>query len=181
MLDFDIDFEQLDALAQELEATDVQVKRAFSRALNRTAKTLRVRASKGLKDELKLRTVQHVRRRLKGLKLKRKGRDEVGLWVGMNDLPLSSLKGRIKKGPSGYAFHAQHGETYDFPGAFISRVTGKRSLFARVGQSRLPIAEQAVPVEDRMTTYLEDEIFTELESIFFHHFIQDLRFRVGVR
>ena len=174
MLEFDIDYGQIVELQDQLGASERQIEMAFGRALNRTAATLRRMSSKGLKDELQLRNAGAIRKRLRTIKLK-KGRylDAVKLWYGTNDLPVSAFKGTPKKTAKGASFRGQ-----DFPGSFISKGRdGKRTIFKRVGSGRLPIVEQTMPVKDKMDIFLEDQIFTEIDTIFFKHFAADLRAR----
>ncbi|MBP0047654.1 phage tail protein [Marinobacterium sp. AK62] len=175
MLEFDIDYQQIVDLQDELGATEQQIQQAYSRAINRTAGTLRKMSNKGLKDELELRNTKELRKRLRTIRI-RKGKllDAVTLWYGTNDMKVSAFKGSPKASRGGASFRGT-----EFPGAFIAKGKGgPRTIFKRKGQERLPIIEQTLPVKDQMDVYLEDEIFTELESIFFKHFTADLRARV---
>lgn len=174
MLYFDIDYDQIVKLQDELGASEKQIAQAFSRALNRTAGTLRRMSSKGLKDELQLRNAKELRKRLRTIQL-RKGKllDAIKLWYGTNDMPASAFKGRPKKTRNGVSFRG-----YDFPGAFLAKgKDGKQRIFRRIRDERLPIAEQTLPVKDQMDVYLEDEIFDKVDEIFFKHFAADLRAR----
>lgn len=174
MLHFDIDFDELRNVANELEASEKQFKAALSRACNRTAASLRKLSGRGLKDELQLRTLGIMRKRLKSIKLRSKGTGLV-LWYGLNDLPVSSFKGRAKQTEDGAEFR---GEKFD--GAFVARsgVKGKRTVFKRKGAGRLPISEQLMPIKDKADVFIEDEIFTKVEEIFWQHFRRDLAARV---
>ena len=71
MLAFDFDDGQLDKIAAEYAATPKQVDLSRSRALKRTAATLRRLASTGLQTELGLRNAKALRRRLKEYKVGR--------------------------------------------------------------------------------------------------------------
>lgn len=178
MLHFDIDSEQLDKISDELGASDKQVALAFNRAIKRTVMTLSKMARKGLKDELQLRNLKAIRRRLKTLQAKRSfkkgtGLDEVRLWFGANNLPISAFKGSPKKTARGAEFRGKK-----FDGAFIGKgKSGKRTIFKRKGKAKLPIIEQTMPVKDEIDVFVEDEIFVNLEQIFFKHFKSDLRAR----
>lgn len=179
MLNYDIDWTGLARVANDLQATDKQVKLALSRALRRTEATLRRMSSKGLRQELELRTAAALRKRLKSIKLKKTGglgnSDGVTLWYGLNDLPVSSFKGRPKSTAKGAEFKGN-----DYDGAFVgrSKVKGKQTIFRRKGKARLSITEQLVPIEDKAITYIEDEIFDKVEGIFWQHFRRDLASRV---
>lgn len=174
MLHFDLDWQQLRGVATELEASEKQFKASLSRACNRTAATLRKMSGRGLKDELQLRTMAAMRKRLKSIRLRTRQQGVV-LWYGLNDLPVSSFKGRAKQTSDGATFRDQK-----FDGAFVGRSTvkGKRTVFKRAGKSRLPITEQLMPIKDKAEIFIEDEIFTQVEEIFWKHFERDIKARV---
>lgn len=174
MLHFDLDADEVARLQRELGATEEQVRLAFNRALSRTAATLRRQSGKGLRSELRLRNLKAIRKRLKQLRMRRTGgRATAGLWFGANDLPVSAFKGRPHQGRRGASFRG-----VEFPGAFVAKgEDGKLSIFKRKGRDRLPIEEQTMPVEDQITTYVEDEVFPMVDEIFFKHFRADLRAR----
>ena len=176
MLTFDIDADDLMRIAREMGASEAQVRKAFNRALTRTAATLRRRASRELKQELALRNAAALRRRLKTIRLKGNKRlNSIALWFGANDMPVSAFKGRAKKTASGAAFRG-----VEFPGGFVAKGrAGRNTIFRRVRSSRLPIAEAQLPVRDKMEVFVEDEIFPDLDEIFFKHFTSDLRARVN--
>lgn len=174
MLHFDLDWTELRGVADELQASEKQFKAALSRACNRTAATLRKMSSRGLKDELQLRTLSAMRKRLKSIRLKSK-QQGITLWYGLNDIPVSSFKGRAKQVSDGATFRDQK-----FDGAFVARSSakGKRTVFKRSGKGRLPISEQLMPIKDKADIFIEDNIFTQVEDIFWKHFERDLRSRV---
>lgn len=176
MIHFDIDALGLREVANELSATDLQVRYALTRALRRTEASLRKLSSKGLTRELQLRAASVLRKRLKSIRLRSAGKDGgVALWYGLNPLPVSSFKGRPKEDPAG-AFMGD----YFFKGGFVAKSTykGRNTIFKRQGKQRLPIAEQTITIEDRAIVYIEDEIFVQTEEIFWQHFRRDLQARV---
>jgi hypothetical protein len=172
MLEFDIDMTEINQLSDKLVASKKDVAKAFSRALRRTATTLAKLSRSGLKNELQLRTISVIRKRLKTIKLKRGGLG-IQLWYGLNDLPVSSFKGTVKKTTSGAMFR-----NTEFKGAFIAKnMQGKRTIFKRKTKQSFPISEQKLPVKDQAEVYIEDEIFTQLDDIFFKYFKADLKAR----
>lgn len=179
MLHYDIDWRELLQVGQEFEATDKQVTFAMSRAMRRTEATLRRMSSKGLTKVLQLRAANVLRKRLKSIRLKMSSptaREQgMSLWYGLNDIPVSSFKGRPKNTADGASFRDQK---YD--GAFVgrSKVKGKQTIFKRVKESRLPVAEQLHPIEDKAVAFIEDEIFDKVLDIFWNHFARDLKARV---
>lgn len=174
MINYDIEWSQLIDVAKELQASVPQFKAAVSRACNRTAATLRKMSSKGLKDELQLRTAAAIRKRLKSIKL-RANMQGMQLWYGLNDMPVSSFKGRPRQTSDGAQFR-----NTKFAGAFVAKsgVKGKQTVFKRRGKQRLPIVEQLLPIKDQADIYIEDEIFVHVEQIFWQHFRRDLAARV---
>ena len=171
MLAFDFDDGQLDKIAAEYAATPKQVDLSRSRALKRTAATLRRLASTGLQTELGLRNAKALRRRLKEYKVG-KGNNALKLWFGANDLPVSAFKGRPQKVDGGIKF----GDTM-VHGAFFAKVGGKRKVMKRYGSKRWAIGEATLSVADRMMIYLEDEVFVDIDSIYMEHFLAEIRAR----
>ena len=179
MLHFDLDWRELLQVGEELQATDKQVMFALGRAMRRTEATLRRLSSKGLTQVLQLRAASVLRKRLKSVRVRMSGAGKadqgMGLWYGLNDLPVSSFKGRPTRTKDGASFR---GTEYD--GAFVgrSKVKGKQTIFKRVKEARLPVAEQLHAVEDKAIVFIEDEIFDQVLDIFWQHFRRDLRARV---
>lgn len=179
MLSYDIDWSSLVRVADELGGTDKQVKLALSRALRRTEATLRKMSSKGLQRELELRAASALRKRLKSIKLRKTGGlgagNEVGLWYGLNPLPVSAFKGGVRQTD----FGATKKDWY-FEGGFIAKssVKGSKTIFKRKGKERLSIEEQTILIEDRAITFIEDKVFDQVEDIFWQHFRRDLAARV---
>jgi hypothetical protein len=172
---FDIDLAQLRAVGVELGASEKQVKFALSAALRRTVTTLRTMAARGLASELQLRTISLLRKRLKSMRARMTSGDGVSLWFGLNDMPASWFKGRAKQTKTGAGKQGQ-----EFAGAFVakSRFKGRVTVFKRTSKARLHIAEQNLAVADRATVFIEDEIFEQLETIFWKNFRRDLAARV---
>ena len=180
MLDFDIDARQIEGLIEELGATDRQAKFALGRALRRTAATLRRQSERGLKSELDIKRTAYLRRRLKSLQFRSSSLSGTKLWYGLDDMPVSALRGRIKagKGGTGASFAGKAGsETFD--GAFIVKGKRGRTIMRRKGKSRLPIVEARLPVQDDMNIYVEDVIFPQVNDIFWSHFERDMRARAA--
>lgn len=178
MLHFDIGWRQLEDISQELGATNNQVKFALSRALRRTEATLRRMSAKGLTRVLQLRTMGSMRKRLKSIKMRKFGLnagDGVGLWYGLNEIPVSSFKGRPRKTEGGAEFRGQN-----YEGAFVakSKFKGKQTIFRRATEKPLPITEQLHKIEDKAIVFIEDEVFDQIEKIFWQHFRRDLQARV---
>lgn len=179
MLHFDLDWRELLQVGEELQATDKQVMFALGRAMRRTEATLRRMSSKGLAKVLQLRAASALRKRLKTIRTRMSSptsRDQgMGLWYGLNDLPVSSFKGRPKNTKDGATFQGQ-----EYDGAFVgrSKVKGKQTIFKRVREARLPVAEQLHPIEEKAILFIEDEVFDQVLDIFWQHFRRDLRARV---
>jgi hypothetical protein len=175
MIHFEIEWKELERIGDELGATPKQIKLALSRALARTASKLRVLSSKGLKSELDLRRLNMLRKRLKSIKLRKGILEGVQLWYGLNDMPVSWIKGRPTQTATGAEFRG-----VQYPGAFVgsSQYTHSKTIFKRVGKKRLHIEEQLFPIQDKADVFVEDKIFVQLEAIFWPLFRRELAARV---
>ena len=174
MIHFDLNIDGLQRIADELGASEKQYRASFARACQRTAATLRKMSGQGLKTELQLRTLGAMRNRLKTIRMKGT-KDGVQLWYGLNDMPVSSFKGRPRQDVGG----AWAGKFYH-EGGFIGKAQKKNKLtiFKRQGKQRLPIVEQLQSIKDQADIFIEDQIFVKLEDIFWQHFVRDIRARV---
>lgn len=171
VLDLEADYERA---IKELGASQDDVRKAMSRALRRTATTLRVMSSKRLVPELQLRRAGDLRKRLKPMRARIKTHEgQIGIWVGLNDMGVSKFKGRAREYADGAKFRDQ-----EFPGAFVAKGRDKRrSIFRRKGVSRFPLVEEKLPIKDRADVILEDEILPEAVDVFMKYFLADLRAR----
>lgn len=171
VLDLEADY---DRVIQELGAGEEDVRKAMTRALRRTATTLRVMASKRLVPELGLRRAMDLRRRLKPMRARIKTHEgRIGIWVGLNDMGVSHFKGRAREYAGGAKFR-----DHEFPGAFVAKgQDGRRSVFRRAGTSRFPLVEEVLPIKDRADVILEDDILPDAVEIFMKYFLADLRAR----
>lgn len=178
MIRFDVDPMEIKELQLELGATIDQLRFAITRALQRTAKTLQKNARSALTHGLDLRRQNALRKRLKGLKIKRKGRGDnmlLTLWFGLNDLRVGDIKGSPMQTAEGAQFNG-----VKYPGAFVAKArSGKRTIFKRSGRGRFPIVEQTYPIADRAEVILEDEVYPDIADIFMTHLRMDLRARVN--
>lgn len=176
MIHFDIEWSDLQRIGDELGATPKQVKLALSRSLARTASKLRTLSAKGLKNELDLRRLNALRKRLKSIKLRKGGIEGVQLWYGLNDMPVSWFKGTPRQDVGGAWF-----KDFYFAGAFVGRSNfkgGAKTIFKRKGKARLAIEEQLLTVKDKADVYVEDHVFVLVEKIFWPLFERELQARV---
>ncbi|ABF64029.1 hypothetical protein TM1040_1296 [Ruegeria sp. TM1040] len=171
---FDFDQGELRRIAEEFDASEKDLRNAYSRALRRTAQTMKTRSRKGLRTKLQLRTAAELRRRLQGFRFKRNGAmGSVRMWFGLNDMRVSAFKGRASRTATG-ASYAGH----DFPGGFIGRnAKGRPTIKQRAGSRAYPIKEARMPIDDEAQTFIEDEVFDEIEEVFFHYFRAEVRAR----
>jgi len=180
-LGFEIDTDQLHALIDELGLTERQAKFALSRALRRTATTLRVMSERGLKSELDVRKLTYLRRRLRFSRMNRGNFEGARLWFGTGDMPISALRGRIAETGDGAAFSGKAG-SQSYAGGFVAKskrgwTANRKTIFARKGGKRLPIAEAQLPVQDTMDVFIEDQVFDQVDRIFWNHFERDMMAR----
>lgn len=95
---FDIDAENIAQLQNEYEATDMQVKAAYNRAITRTLQTMRSRVARLVGNELAAKSLKQIRRRLQSYRITHSPgqMDGLKLWFGLDDLQLGKLKGESK-------------------------------------------------------------------------------------
>ena len=178
-----IDGEQLRRIGDEIGATLNQVRYALHSALRRTEATLRKNATSELKRRLNLRAAVAIRKRFRSLKVKSSiqmrssgaNKGEAGIWLGLNDLPVSDFKGRPADDPAGAFLN-----DYFFENGFVtkSKFKGKNTIFKRAGKSRLPIQEQTIDIWNPSMEYIEADLFQSIEELFWQHFRRDLKARV---
>lgn len=175
MIHFELDAKQIGTLVTELGVTEKQAKFALSRALNRTAATLRRMSERGLKSELDIKKLSYLRKRLKSIRFKRANFDGMKLWYGLNDMPVSALRGRITAARKGAQFSGKAGSQVFADGFIRKSARGYgRTILMRKGKARLPLDEAAMPVKDRMDVFVEDEVFVQVDEIFWKHFERDM-------
>jgi hypothetical protein len=173
VLNFDIDAGELERLSTQFDSSYREIDLAYGRALRRTAGNVRRLSSTGLQSELGLRNATALRRRIKEFRMRKGGGQSVQMWFGANDLPISAFKGRPRAVPGGVEFN---GTTV--LGAFFAKPGGKkRGVYVRKGPDRIPIIEAMMPVDDRMMIFLEDEVFVDIEGLFFRNFESEIRAR----
>ena len=97
---------------------------------------------------------------------------EIGVWVGLNDIEVSALRGRVREFDGGATFRSR-----EYYGAFVAKVGRHRSIYKRRGKERFPIKEQTFPIKDQMDVVLEDEVLPSVAEIFLRNFLSDLRAR----
>lgn len=185
---FNIEMDEVFNIQRMLNANNKQVRLSMQRALRRTANTLKARSTKYLKDSLQAKNAKKIRQRFRLYAFKA-NKNEIGeykFWFGLNDVPISALRGSTrklgtKKNPLGgqftpkssYLLTQQYHEK-----AFVGRVNGKRSVFIRRGKKRFPVDEGKVPITQEISDHIDDEIFWDMNAIFMHHFEVDLKGRV---
>lgn len=183
MFQLEFDGRQIEKLALDLGLTEKQVRYAMARALARTTATLRRISEKGLKSELDVRKVSYLRQRLKSVKLRGSTAEGAKLWYGMNDMPVSALRGRVSTNAKGATFSGKAG-SMSFPGGFVRKAQSGAgpAILKRRGRERLPVDEARVPVKEQMDAFVEREIFEQAAKIFWQHFERDAlaRSRHGV-
>ena len=174
MLSFEFDARELNKIADEFGASEKDLQFAYSRALRRTAQTMKTRARKGLRSELEMRTAAELRKRLQGFRFKRgKEMGQVRMWFGLNDMRVSKFKGRPARTGSGARYGKQ-----EFSGGFIGKNrAGKRTVFKRETAHRASAREVKMPIADKAQIYVEDVVFGEIEEVFFKNFLAEVRAR----
>ncbi|HHB1424460.1 TPA: hypothetical protein ACOQZT_000404 [Serratia odorifera] len=204
-LPIDIDTDILREIAIAARANHTQYMRAYSRALNRTAATMRKRAMADIKSGLAPRSLAMVRKRLLSFRLSRGATlDEGKLWFGLNAIKVKDLKGRIrgrirphhdrrdsktgrytasrrKRTDVGFEPNGSMLQAKNFTNGEVARNRqGRRTLVIRDPTTRRT-REAEIDIYEPMMNYIEDNAFSDVAAIFFHHFETDLKGRVKAR
>lgn len=136
--------------AHALTATEKQLKVALVRALNKTARWMRIQIARDCADELKVR-VKDINAGLITLKASASSpQSGVGLKPSAGVIKASQL-GSAQQNSGGV-----RAGRHDWPHAFIASMpSGHRGVFRRRGPSRLPISEVQLVVTGRMAKIME--------------------------
>lgn len=194
---FQFDLDELQGIARQAGATKKQMEMAYSRALSRTAVTLKKEAMKLMRDGLSLKSNAQLRKRLLSLRNSTKGTavDEFKIWFGLNRIKIKDLRGRIRgdilprhsvRGSDGRFVPVPVREPVSFTpkGSMLSprRWPDGRVALDRKGQKTIRVQRRdaEIDVYDALSTQIEDDIFPRAVEIFLNHFRDDLRGRVAV-
>jgi hypothetical protein len=157
MSGFYIDVDKLKKIQDELNASHKQVAMAYNRALKRTMKKLYKDAVVSFINATSSKNNQEVKKQRVKYYFKKIG-DKASLgdggkiWIGLNDVPIGWVKGRISQprarkrqrdekgrfikmsGSKGATFDPKAPDmaTTSYPGAFITVFRGRKSIFTRV-------------------------------------------------
>lgn len=205
-LPIDIDTDVLRDIAIAAGANHKQYMMAYSRALQRTAVTVRKRAMADLKSGLAPRSMAMVRKRLLSFRLSRGAAlDEGKLWFGLNAIKVKDLKGRIrgrilphhdkrdpktgrfspsrrKRGDAGFEPQGKllAGKTFENGEVSRSKREGRRTVVIRDPATRRT-KEAEIDIYEPMLNYIEDNAFDDVATIFFQHFQTDIKGRIKAR
>lgn len=175
---YDIDWDEVKRINDEFgnSISEKKISLSLNRAMRRTEASLRRLTLKELPNILGLRAASALRKRIKTIKGSvRENSSVIAMWFGLNDLPVSSFKGRPKKTADGAEFNGM-----SYSGAFLGRsqFKNKRTIFKRVGKDRLPVSEQLYPISEEAILFIDDDLFDRVLDIFWNHFERDLKARI---
>lgn len=202
-LPVDIDIDAIWKIASHIGATQKQFRAAYSRALQRTAATLRKRTMAGMKEGIAPRSLTMARKRLLSFRVGRGSElDEFRLWFGLNAIKVKDLKGKVigrvlphhnrrdkktgryiasrrKRKAAGFAPNGALLKTQTWPDGEVARTRkeGRRTVVIRDPKTHRT-REAEVDIYEPMLNFIEDNAFAEAMEIFMHHFNSDIRGRV---
>jgi hypothetical protein len=205
-LPVDIDVGEIWQIAEQVGATHKQFRAAYSRALQRTAATLRKKALADLKDGLAPRSMAMVRKRLLSFRLNRSAAlDTARIWFGLNAIKVRDLKGRVRgrirphhtrRDPAtgrfikarrqaqaaGFEPNGTMLEARVFENGEVvrSKRDNRRTVVIRDPETRRT-REVEIDIYAPMLDYIEDNAFADVMDIFLHHFRTDIRGRVRMK
>lgn len=172
-VNLDIEAQGIEQAITDLNATEGQVLQALRSTLTKMASWMRTRSVRGLSSHLQVQQ-KIIRRRLRTFRLKRSTDGaSVTVWYGLDPISLIYLGARQTKQGVTAGKHTR-------PGAFIANGrNNNRQVFKRRGKDRLPLDKQRLDVNDKASTYLEDNVIgdVEFESQFYKFFEHELKWR----
>lgn len=199
MSGFTINVDELRAIQAAVGATESQFIAAYNKALKQTAAKL-YRQSAQLMMQVTGAKGQDMRKRRVRYFVSKMAKGKSGggkIWFGLNDVPVSFLKGTMKgprkikrrrdergrfikaKGARGATFTPKGMGLYptSFPDSFVATIKNKRSIWVRnssgfINEARMSIAEP-------MTSAIGSGIFPDAGNILLDYFMKDLRGRVA--
>lgn len=194
-----IDVSGLREIQSAFGATESQFKAAFNKAIKQTANKLyresvaMVISASGAKGK------SSVGRRVKAFVERATNSNTTGngkIWFGLNDFPVSKLKGSLKnpkkiirkrdnkgrfikqKGSRGATFIPKSTElgAMSFPNSFVATIRGKKSIWVRSGNF---ISEAEIPVYGPIAKDVATKIAPHAGAILIEYFEKDLKGRVA--
>lgn len=199
MSGFSVDFSQLRAVQVAAGATESQFIAAYNKALKQTAARLSKTSSALMISTVGAKGKQTVQRRVKSF-VSKASRDKPGsgkIWFGLNDMPVSTLKGTMRnprkikrqrdekgrfvkaKGARGATFTPKSSALApaSFPNSFVATVGGKRSIYIR--QDNGFVTEARAPVYDPMVRAIGNDLFPQAGEMLLDYFTKDIHGRVA--
>lgn len=171
MIKIDIDTSNLQPSIAAIGLTQKEIDAAAHRAYQRTAKDIKRLVLKALSRKLETRNSGTLRRRIR--LSKRNG--VFSLFVGLNDMPVGALKGKMKQISSGVVFRGQR-----FDGAFIAKMpNGKQSAWRRRNKNRNSLVEVKTPIQTESDEAIRREIYDDVVELFRYRFENDLKGRMA--
>lgn len=201
MSSFYIDMSELRAIQAAVGATEGQFIAAYNKAMKQTANRLGKESAAltmkviGAKDRtiIQRRVRPHLTRMTAGNK------DGGGkIWFGLNAVPVSELKGRMKaprqvkrkrdkrgrlvksrRGARGATFTPKSAalNSVSFPDSFVGVIKEKKTIWIR-GKAK-SVFEARVPVYDAMIDAIGKGIFPQAGAMLLDYFSKDIRGRVA--
>ena len=169
----EIDDSQLQEIANFLVATDKQVETALKRAITRTARNLRTKASSSFRKAFGI-NAKFWKRRIRLYASKDRSTNpgiwgKSRVWVGLDPVRLIHANPRQTK--RGVRTRA----TGLIPGAFIATLrSGRKGVFKRKGPNPKPLIEQTAEIEKDATALIEHELFSQAEDLLAKNFEREL-------
>ena len=194
-----IDTAQFDALRAALGASEAQSRAAYARAVRQTAAKLERISRETMISGTGVKGKQLVRSRIRVSISKAKGEHPGGgrIWFGLDSIPVSKLRGKIKaqgkrkprrgddgrfikgRGERGASFTPSASDLapVSFPHSFVAKRFGRRTIWVR--NSAGHITEARVPIFEPMKSEIETRVFPHAGELLLNYFAKGLRDRVA--
>lgn len=171
MIQIQIDTDDILSNLDAVGLSQKELAAAANRAYHRTNKAVQRMMSKELSIGLETRNGKALKRRIR-VQLRN---GKIRLFIGLNDLPVSVLKGRMKQVRNGVVFRSKL-----YAGFFVATMpNGKKSAWYRRTQKRTDLVEANVKIQGDADRVIRMNVHDDIVELFRHHFETDIKGRLA--
>jgi hypothetical protein len=163
-----------DQVVEAIGATEMQIRIAAMRAINKTALWIQSRSAREISDETKIK-LKLIRQKLRVIKA---NRETLKAFIMGNLYAIKAIKlGNPRQTTSGVTIGVRK-----FPGAFVARMpkTGHIGVFKRKTRNRLPIQEQYVPLGTNASNIIQRNVDDEASAVFMRYFAHEVNYVTSI-
>ncbi|AYN30002.1 hypothetical protein D8682_25300 [Buttiauxella sp. 3AFRM03] len=199
---FYVDASELQTIQKALGATYKQTNLAYNRALEKTLNKLQINSISMMRDVTGAKKKEIIKRRVKIFTVRTSGGNSRmpghgKIWLGLNDMPVSAIKGTMKNPSGGKAKNRKRDErgrfisgrgsrgatfnpkssglnTTSYPGGFVTTFRGKRSIYFRT-EGKPFLSEAKIHISDPVKEEIPSDIFAGANELLMEIFNKELK------